>query len=149
MASESASQLIIFIASILIAASVSGLLITQTLTIGDASRASAQHLAQEMRDDITIINDPADVPYDATSGNLTLYVKNTGSSSMPPDAALFEVLIDGTMHTDLEVELVQGTGSWGPGEVVEVTVKNVDLSTGDHTVKVVARSVSDRMEMRR
>lgn len=149
MASESASQLIIFIASILIAASVSGLLITQTLTIGDASRSSAQHLAQEMRDDVTIINDPADVPYNSTSNNLTLYVKNTGSSSMQPDPALFEVLIDGTIYTDLDVALIQGSDSWGPGEVVEITVKNVDLSTGDHALKVVARSVSDRMEIRR
>lgn len=149
MASESASQLIIFIASILIAASVSALLITQTLAVSDASRASVKELAQEIRDDITIINDPANVPYNGTTGNLTIYVKNTGSSTMPADKAMFDVLIDGQYQTSLDATLIQGTESWGPGEVMRLNVTTGGLAAGDYTVKVVARSVSDEMEIRR
>ncbi|MDY7083376.1 MAG: flagellar protein G [Halobacteria archaeon] len=145
MASTSLSHLIMFIASILVALSVSGILIGQVLDLSQSSRDSAESFSQDLNDDIRIINDPANVPYNGT--HLTLYVKNTGSSSIPVDEQIFNVLIDGSFESKISVSLVQGSGSWSPGEVVKIEVEDSTLG-GDHTVKVIARSASDKMNIR-
>lgn len=147
MASVSASHMVIFIASVIIALSVSAVFTTQVLQVSDASRSSAEDLADKIRGDITIINDPASVPYDGT--NLTLYVKNTGSSVIPVDSDLYDVLIDGQYKTSINASLIKGSGeSWSPGEVIEINVTDSSISSGDYEVKVVAGSAEDKMEIR-
>ncbi|XGI83118.1 flagellar protein G [Halorutilales archaeon Cl-col2-1] len=152
MASTSIDTMIIFIASILVAVSVSAVFTTEVLSMADASRDSAEDLSEKIRSDITIINDRTNVPYDDTNGDgtndsLVFYVKNTGSSTSPVDPDLFTVLIDGQFEDVSSVSLIQGSGSWSPGEVVRLNVSAEGLS-GDHTVKIDSRSSSDTIDIR-
>lgn len=139
MADSTIPSLVMFIASIILAAAVSGVLIN---TVGGVSRAvDAQggDLADNIETDVEIISDAGSPVYDAGSGNVTLLVKNTGQRSLPADAVVLDVLLDGQYQTEVTVTEVTGGTEWDQGDVVRVEVNVGSLSSGDHRVKLVTR----------
>src|SRR6056297_667565 len=117
MASVSASHLILFIASMMIAASVAGVF---TNSIGQLSGAISEQgldVSSDVRTDIEIISDSgSDAIYDsAGNGNITLYVKNTGSEDLAVDTGQLDVFVDGAFVSDFEITRADGSGSWRPG----------------------------------
>lgn len=137
MASVSASHMILFIASILVAASVAGVL---TDTVGDLSNAiddTGLQVSDDVRTDVEIISDSgSDAVYNASSENITLYVKNTGSSRLGPDSSTVDVLVDGRFETDVTVTLLGDAATWGPGEVVRLDISESLASNEDHRVQL-------------
>lgn len=145
MASVSVSQLILFIAAILVATSVAGLL---TNTVDDISRAIEDQglsTSNEIRSEITIINDPGATEID--SGNVTLYVKNTGNSELSTQPGNIDILINGIYVADLQsgdITLLNGATVWGQSEVakINVTADNVD-DPGENRAKVTVEGGED------
>lgn len=134
MASVSASHLILFIASVVIAAGVAG---TFTNSVGQLSSAIGDQgvdVSEDVRTDVEIISDSGSSVYDGT--NLTLLVKNTGSNTLPPDGDSLDIIVDGQYRTDVSIEVLDGP-SWTPGNVARVNV-TTSLSSGDHRVKLIA-----------
>lgn len=142
MASVSVSHLIIFIAAMVVAASTAGLL---TTTVGDISNAIEDQgfsASDEIRSDITIINDAGGTS--TADGNLTLYVKNTGSSQLPTQQSTVEVLVNGAFEPGVEeVSLLDGAAVWGSGNVVEIVVSADNVDTGENRVKVTVEGAED------
>ncbi|MFC7228241.1 flagellar protein G [Salinirubellus salinus] len=139
MADSTIPSLVMFIASIILAAAVSGVLIN---TVGGVSRAvDAQggDLATNIETDVEIISDAGSPVYDDGTGEVTLLVKNTGQRSLPADATVLDVMLDGQYQTDVTVTEVTGAPEWGRGDVVEVVVGVGPLGAGDHRVKLVTR----------
>jgi flagellar protein FlaG len=132
MASVSASHLILFIASMMIAASVAGVF---TNSIGQLSGAISEQgvdVSSEVRTDIEIISDSgSDAVYD--NGNITLYVKNTGSEQLSVDPGVMDVFVNGQFATDYGVSRADGSSDpWSPGTVVEVEIDPPGtVSSGD------------------
>ncbi|MBW3582530.1 MAG: PKD domain-containing protein [Euryarchaeota archaeon] len=95
--------------------------------------------AAKLRTGLRIINDPGSVPNDP----LVLYVLNTGSEVLRP--ALLTVVVDGNVITDRSVvELGAADQAWRTGEVVRVTLNEVNLGAGTHHLQVTAPTgVSD------
>ncbi|MFB6083631.1 MAG: CARDB domain-containing protein [Halorientalis sp.] len=141
MASVSVSHMILFIASIMVAASVAGVF---TDTVGRVSQAISDRglsVSENVRTDIEVISDSGSAAvYNETTGNITLYVKNTGSRELRSEAAGIDVLVDGEYETDVTVTVVGGAESWDSGGVVrlEISPNGGDgLTSGDHRVKVI------------
>jgi len=151
MASVSASHLILFIASMMIAASVAGVF---TETIGSLSGAISEQgldVSSDVRTDIEIISDSgSDNVYDSDgNGNITLHLKNTGSEGLAAEAGQMDVFVDGTFITDVSVSRAGGSGvAWDPGDVVRVEISVGSLSAGDHRVKVIVNSDEEVFEFR-
>ena len=141
MASVSVSHMILFIASILIAASVAGVF---TDTVGQLSQAiddQGLQVSDDVRTDVEIISDNgtgACVYNCSGQGNLTLLVKNTGSRDLPPDADRVDVLVDGQYQAagDVYLEVLDGSDTWRRGSVARLNV-TTDLGSGDHRAKVI------------
>lgn len=139
MASVSASHLIIFIASVLVAASVAG---TITNTVGELSGAITDQgvdVSNDVRSDIEVISDSGAQVYDRNgNGNLTLLVKNTGSNRLSPTSSGVDIVLDGAYRTAVGVTVVGGDdpNSWGPGDVVRMNISVPGLPAGDHRVKL-------------
>ena len=142
MASVSVSHLIIFIAAMVIAASVAGLL---TTTVDDISNAiedqglsTGEETGEEIRSDISIINDAGST--ETADGNLTLYVKNTGDNQLPTQPRQIDILINGQFVTfdASRIGLLDGADVWGDGVVAEIVVDvgGVDIRTGENRAKV-------------
>ena len=139
MADSTVPSLVMFIASIVLAAAVSGVLID---TVGGVSRAvDAQggDLASNIETDVEIISDAGSPVYDDSTGTVTLLVKNTGQRTLPADAVVLDVMLDGQYQTGVTVTEVTGAPEWDRGDVVEVVVDVGSLPVGDHRVKLVTR----------
>lgn len=149
MASVSVSHMILFIASMLVAASVAGVF---TDTVGQLSNAiddQGLQVSQEVRTDVEIISDSGSsaVYNDTGNENITLHVKNTGSQTLPSDGQSVNVFVNGRYETDVNVTLLDGAEVWRPGEVVQLEISEPDLS-GDVRVKVVVNGDEEVFEFR-
>ncbi len=148
MASRSGSELIIFIASLIIAASVAGAIVTEVYLTTNSFETSVTRLNERIQSDIKIINDPKNIPYNETgNNNLTIYVKNTGRTFFPKKADLIDVLIDGRYQTDISTNVVNGE-EWKPSKVLEIKIHAPDLENGDHRVSVGVNGIKDVLKIR-
>jgi len=137
MASTSASQMVLFIAALVISSAVAAVMMN---TVGELSGVLGQKnrvLVESIKDDITIINDPGNI----STNPLKIYVKNTGLSTIPIDKKLVDVLIDGVYQTNYSISSLSGNTEWEPGDVVEFDI-NVTLSSGSHIVRIYIRGTA-------
>lgn len=133
MASVSVTHMILFIASIIVAASVAGVLTQEVTRLSDAIDEEGIDVASEIRTDIEIISDAgSDGVYDGTN-NVTLLVKNTGSRRLPLDPDQLEVLVDGQYRVNVSLSVVDGE-SWDVNNVAKVNVTVGALANADHRV---------------
>lgn len=141
MAGGSAAELILFIAAIVVAASVAGTLTSEVDRVSDALSAKSLDVADEIRTDTEIVSDPGSQVYNRSGEeNVTVHVRNTGASDLPADPGTVDVLLDGEYQTDVAVTTVDGDETWHRGDVVRVEFSANDLPSGDHRLKLVVRS---------
>ena len=124
MASVSASHLILFIASMMIAASVAGVFTNSIGQLSGAISEQGMDVSSDVRTDVEIISDSgSDAVYDSNDDNITLYVKNTGSEQLSVSSGQMDVFVNGQFATAYEVTRADGSGDpWSPGTVVEVEI---------------------------
>jgi len=151
VASVSVSHLILFIASMMIAASVAGVF---TSSIGQLSGALSEQgldVSSEVRTDVEIISDSgSNVVYNSSGNdNITLLIKNTGSETLAVDPGVMDILVDGRFATSYGVSRVDGSGNWGQGDVVRVKIAPPQGSlSGDVRVQVTVNGDEEVFEFR-
>jgi archaeal flagellar protein FlaG len=144
MSDSGTTQVIFFVAAIVVAASLSGVFIGLASNMATAVEKRADNFSDKLDTDIKIVNDPAFVPYH--DSNLTLYVKNTGSIAILPTDIL--VMIDGTDQNSSSWTIMGDSDQWVPSIVLEIHL-NIILANGDHTAKVViSNGISDSVGFR-
>lgn len=137
MASVSSETLILFIASILVAASVAGTMTDGVNRLGNALGDRSDDVSHEIRSDIEIISDPgSDALYDENNATLTLLLKNTGSARLNPDPGNIDVIVDGTYHGNVSTTVIDGE-SWQVGNVLRLDAEALSLPSGDHRAVVI------------
>lgn len=137
MASVSITHLILFIASLLVAASVAGVLTDEVGRLSEAINDRGVDASESVRTNIEIISDSGSANvYDAGTGNVTLYVKNTGSQRLDAASDGLDVLVDGEYQANLNVTVVDAE-TWDTNDVARVRIYYPDLPSGDHRVKVI------------
>lgn len=147
MASVSVSHLILFIASIIVAASVAG---TITNTVGELSESLDElglDASQEVQTDIEIISDSGADSGIYSSDEITLYVKNTGSRQLPADATTIDVFVNGEYNTDTTLSVVDGN-RWLPGDVAVLTIGQSLGTNEDVRVQVTIKGEREVFEFR-
>jgi flagellar protein FlaG len=111
-------------------------------SIVSSSSVNSKLIAQQMRTDITIINDPLMIPYDSSGSSYTFYAKNTGRTELTPQ--FITVLVDGILvePADMEIEILDGDVIWRPGEILllHITPSPSPLGPGDHRILVAAEN---------
>ena len=130
MAGSSTSELIFFIASLIVATGLAAAVGTTTLSITKSMHDNGMIVSEQYKSSITVINDPVN-----TFNNI--YVKNTGRTVLYPD--LVNVFVDGTF-TQVNSSIEEGA-YWTRGDVLNITAP---LPNGTHTVRVVVENgISD------
>ena len=151
MASVSVSHMILFIASMVIAASVAGVFTSSVDELADAIDDQGLQVSDDVRTSIEIISDSgADSVYNESSNEVTILVKNTGTTQLTPETGQIDVLVNGQFQTadTVSVELL-GTGQqWGESEVVRLTISDQELDDGDQRVKVIVNGDEDVFQFR-
>jgi flagellar protein FlaG len=146
VASVSVSHLIIFIAAMLVAGSVAGLLTTTVDDISGAIEDQGFSASDDIRSDITIINDAGATQ--ANSTDVTLYIKNTGNSDLSTQPNDIDILINGQFVTGIgsgRIRLLDGAQVWGEGEVVEIVVDitGISIDPGENRAQVTVDGGED------
>jgi flagellar protein FlaG len=146
-AGASATQLIFFITSVIIALGVVGALFLNVQSISTAATMGSKTFSEQLRTDITVINDPEIIPN--SSRNYIFYVKNTGKEDL--SAQYITVLIDGSFVPDgnLTKTVLNGDAIWIPGDVLEINA-TVSIDSGSHSLRVITENgVEDSFEFRK
>ena len=153
MASVSVSHMILFIASMVIAASVAGVFTTSVDRLSEAIDDQGLQISDDVRTDVEIISDNGTgaCVYDCDgNGQLRLLLRNTGSRDIPATAEQIDVLIDGQFQpaTDLDVQVLGGDDVWRPSGVVRLNATEPGLGSGDHRAKVIVGGDEEVFEFR-
>jgi len=135
MASVSASHLILFIASLVIAAGVAGTFTQGVSRLSQGIEDQSLEVSEEVRTDIEVISDAGSPVYNNSTNTVTLLVKNTGTSDLNNDSRFIEVLLDGRYRPNVTTTVVDGE-TWRPTNVIRLEV-TAELSSGDHRVKLI------------
>lgn len=142
MGAESLTHLIFFIAAVIVATAVVGVVYTNVTAVASAAHAGGSTLSQQLKTDITIINDPGNINYSA--GAYIFYVKNTGKSNLDP--GLVTVLINGVVVSPGNISIVGGGSTvWRPVDVLQINV--TAIPAGDNNIRVVTENgIEDAMD---
>jgi flagellar protein FlaG len=151
MASVSVSHLIIFIAAMVVAASVAGALTTTVNDISNAIDEQGPLVSDDIRSDITIINDAGaavanDTDEDGNIDRIELLIKNTGETELPTESGEIDVLVNGQFAVVSSVEeLSDNDGVWGKDDVVQVNIDDTSAlnDPGENRVKVIIGGTED------
>ncbi len=117
MGSMGTSEMIFFIATLVVSIAVVGVLGAQTSHIALGMENSAKNTNSQIQNEFEIINDPSMIPYH--NGTYTFYVKNTGSDGFFFTNNSVTVLINGTVIPDSVLLFVSpgNSGELEPGQV--------------------------------
>ncbi len=146
-AGTSATHIIFFIVSVIISLGVAGALFMNVQSISNAATAGSKTLSEQLKTDITVINDPDAIPY--SGGVYTFYVKNTGQVDL--SAAHITVLIDGTFvpGSSLSKTIIEGDTIWQTGDVQKINITRT-IAPGSHKIRVMTENgVEDEFEFRK
>ncbi len=153
MAGEGITQMIFFIGAIVIAVGVISVVSHNVQSISASYGMSSQTLADQLKTDITIINDPAAIPCDSV--NCSFFVKNTGKNTL--DNSSVNLFLDGNyQNVTKNMTIMDGGSVWYPTYVLRLNISASLLNASllpsglrDHTVRVVAgNGVFDTMPFR-
>lgn len=147
MVSVPSTHLVLFIASIAVAAGVAGAFTAESSRLSADFEDVGIDASDEVHADIEIISDAGGTVYDSDAGEITLSVHNMGETTLPNTTDQVDVFLDGEYQTASNLSIsVQGASSWAPEEVIELTISAPSLAWGDHRVKVVVDGDSDVFE---
>ncbi|ASI99659.1 flagellar protein G [Thermococcus celer] len=146
-----ASELIMFIVAVIIAGSVAGALAYVTTDIAHGMNDRGATLANQLRTDFAIINDPNNIPVSGTGPyNYTFYIKNIGKEPIPFTANAVQVFINGEIvppsnltFTDVSGKAITALNPYQVG-IVNVT-RGTKLTSGQYyTITVVLENGKKR-----
>ncbi|ELZ40907.1 flagellin [Halorubrum saccharovorum DSM 1137] len=159
MASVPVSHLILFIASLVIAAGVVGTITTGVDRVSAAVDDAGLDATETLRTDVTIISDANAGVYNASTQNVTLLIKNTGTYRLAPDGSGLDIVFDGRYvpPSAIDGELVSADAgaAWSRGDVLRLTIDANELDgtsggldDGDHRVYVTANGDEELFQFR-
>ncbi len=145
MASMATSEMIFFIATLILSISVVGVLGGQTAHLALGMQNSAQGTSSQIQTNFEIINDPSSIPY---QNGYVFYIKNTGEAGIYFTNTTVNVLINGTLLSGSEVSMISpgNSGEIMPSQVGEIVV-NLTIPSGYNEITVsLANGLSKNME---
>lgn len=143
-ADTTSTHLIFFIAAIVVATGAVGVFGTTIAKLSQQVEVKGDALRGTIATDVSIINDPEDVPTAPTR----FYIKNVGTSTLDKD--LTTLLVDGE-YVEYTATFLDGATSWKSGDVVEFSVAAAEWTptAGDHTLRaIVENGVWDDLRFR-
>jgi len=127
------THVIFFIAAVIVASAVSGVFIAVTMNVSTSLSERGDRIQEQLDTDFKIINDNENVPN--VSGHYRFYLKNIGGKKLITTNETFQLFIDGDIILTANYNF--SDTSIKTGEVTTIYVDNSEISSGDHTLRVV------------
>ncbi|MCK4901932.1 MAG: hypothetical protein KAS76_01130 [Thermoplasmatales archaeon] len=127
------THVIFFIASVIIASAVSGVLVAVITDVSNSLSDRGERVQEQLDTEFKIINDPDYIP---TSGSDYLfYIKNIGGNEIVTSNETFQLFVDGDLVAIANYNF--SDSSIQPDKVTTIYVDNSEISAGDQTLRVV------------
>jgi len=143
MASVSVSHLIIFIASLVVAAGVAGTLTTGVERVSNAVEDGSLDVSQQVRTDIDIVSDPSSPSINTTTENLTVHVRNTGSQGIFIQPDSIDMVLNGEFVPNSGFTVTDANGAQTTartGDVMAIEIDSEYVSSGDNRLYITINS---------
>mgnify|MGYP006285273381 CR=1 FL=1 len=138
------SHVVFFIASVIAAAAVSGVLVAISYNLNESLSNRAARVQEVLDIDFTIINDNEHIP--TSNGDYIFYLKNIGNTKIKTTPSLFQLFNDGELISSTNYSF--STSTLSIGDVGAITISTT-ISTGDHTLRIVGpQAISDEFYYR-
>jgi flagellar protein FlaG len=156
MSGVSASTLVIFIASIVVAAGVAGTLVTTVGEISTSAETQGDEITESIDANIELLNDGGGSNFyvednfaDGHAAEITVYVRNTGSTTLTKNESELDVLVNGLFVDtgNLNVTSMNGNDdrrAWVEDEVIEIVIKLDDPLDGSGNRLTVSPEGTER-----
>ena len=138
MADAGISSLVLFIVSLIVAASVAGVFATEVGQLTEDIDDLGFDASNRVANDIEIVSDTGSDVYDVGGNDrIRLYVKNTGTRELPTDPEQLDVLLDNQYQDagSVTVTVLEGS-AWSPGRVAMLEIDAPCVTAGDHRARV-------------
>lgn len=131
--SVTGSHVVIFIASIIAAGAVSGVILAVTYGVNSSLSDRGVRLQELIDTDFVVINDPEYIPTSGT--DYLFYLQNIGSTQLTTSNETFTLFLNGEL-------IVTATYNFSAtkikqGEISTLYIDTSEISAGDHTLRVV------------
>lgn len=133
------THVIFFIASVIIASAVSGVLMTVTNNVNTSLSERGERVQTQLDTEFEIINDPNNIPNE--SGYYSFYFKNIGGTELSTSNTTYNLFIDGEIIETLDYNFTDSTIQIG--EVTTIYLKNSVIAAGEHVLRVVGPQAVD------
>ena len=135
------THVIFFIASVIIASAVSGVIIAVITDVSNSLSERGERVQEQLDTEFKIINDPDNIP---SSGNYYLfYLKNIGGRELSTSNETFHIFIDGDIVATANYNF--SDNSVKTDEVTTIYISNTEISTGDQILTVVGpQAIEDK-----
>jgi len=133
------THVIFFIASVIVAGAVSGVIIAVTTDLSNSLSERGERVRDQLDIEFTIISDPDTIP--SSGGNYQFYLKNIGAVELSTTNTTFNVFVDGEIIVVANYSFADDTIQ--PEEVTTLNVDTDDISSGDHKLRVVGPQAID------
>jgi flagellar protein FlaG len=134
---ESGVHVIFFVAAVVLASSISAMLVTTVEKVSIGLKVQGENLETKIGTDFKIVNDPVSIPFNSSTSppEYTFYIKNIGTKSILMTKSTVTVLVDGTLISEANLRL-DPEGKLKPGYLGQIFVR-INLSAGDHKITVI------------
>ncbi len=134
------TQIIFFIAAVIIAGTVSGVFIVVVNDVTNSFSDRGNRVQEQLDTEFKIINDPNNIP--SEENNYLFYMKNIGGAKLITSNDTFQIFIDGDLvaiaNYNFSVSSIQ------PGDVATLYIITSEISAGDRILRVVGpRAIED------
>ena len=137
--SLTSTQVVFFIASVIAAGAVSSVFIAVTYDITASFSDRGERVQDQLDIEFKIINDPNNIP--SSGGNYLFYLKNIGGVAITTTNETFTVFVDGELIVIENYSFVDS--SLQTEEVTTLNISTGDISSGDHTLRIVGPQAID------
>ena len=124
---------IFFVASVIVAGTVSSVFIGVTMNINTGLSERGNRIQEQLDTEFKIINDNDNIPN--VSNYFRFYLKNIGSRQIITTNETFQLFVDGDIISIPNYNFTDD--SVRPGDIVTIYVADSEISSGDHTLRVV------------
>ena len=131
--SLSGTHTIFFIVSLIVAGAISGVFMAVTTDVSVSISKKGDRLQDQLDTDFEIINDPDHIPM--SGSDYQFYLKNTGDIRIITTNETFQILVDGTIISEMNYNFSKE--HIYSGNVVTMYVDNSEILPGDHTMKII------------
>ena len=127
------THVIFFIAAVIAASAVSGVLLAVTNDLSKSLSDKGDRVQKHLDTEFKIINDPNHIP--SSANNYLFYLKNIGSGELETTNETFHLFVDGEIV--VKENYYFSDGAIKPDEVTTIYIDTSEISSGDHTLRVV------------